>query len=92
MFAGVGDVLEEVRRPVTDASGGFAAARERRSINGATQCRPSHRRPPRGHPLPSARCHPRREPLGAERALCRRRARAATPPWTGGHYAKTDRD
>ena len=26
MFAGVGDVLEEVRRPVTDASGGFAAA------------------------------------------------------------------
>ena len=29
-LADVGDVLEEVRRPVTDASGGFAAARERR--------------------------------------------------------------
>ena len=83
MLAGVGDELEEVRRPVTDASGGFAAARERRSADGATQRRPSHRRSPRGLPLPSARCHPRREPLGAERALCRRRARAATPPWTG---------
>ena len=80
--AGVGDELEEVRRPMTDASGGFAAARERRSADDATQRRPSHRRSPRGLPLPSARCHPRREPLGAERALCRRRARAATPPWT----------
>ena len=83
MLAGVGDVLEEVRRPVTDASGGFAAARERRSVDGATQRRPSHRRPPRGHPLPRARCHPRREPLGAERALCRRRASTATPTKTG---------
>ena len=83
MLAGVGDELEEVRRPVTDASGGFAAARERRSADDATQRRPSHRRSARGLPLPSARCHPRREPLGAERALCRRRARAATPPWTG---------
>ena len=81
-LADVGDELEEVRRPVTDASGGFAAARERRSADGAVQRRPSHRRPPRGLPLPRARCHPRREPLGAERALCRRRARAATPPWT----------
>ena len=82
MFAGIGDVLEEVRRPVTDASGGFAAARERRGANGATQRRPSHRRSPRGHPLPSARCHPRRELLGAERALCRRRARTAAPSRT----------
>ena len=81
-LVGVGDEQEEVRRPVTDASGGFAAARERRSADGTVQRRPSHRRPPRGLPLPSARCHPRREPLGAERALCRRRARAATPPWT----------
>ena len=70
MLAGVGDELEEVRRPVTDASGGFAAAREGRSVDGAVQRRPSHRRPPRGHPLPRARCHPRRELLGAERALC----------------------
>ena len=45
MLAGVGDELEEVHRPVTDASGGFAAAREGRSIDGATQRRPSHRRP-----------------------------------------------
>ena len=82
-LADVGDKQQKVRRPVTDASGGFAAARERRSADGATQRRPSHRRAPRGLPLPSARCHPRREPLGAERALCRRRARAATPPWTG---------
>ena len=82
-LADVGDVLEEVRRPVTDASGGFAAARERRGADGATQRRPSHRRSPRGLPLPRTRCHSRREPLGAERALCRRRARAATPPWTG---------
>ena len=52
MLAGVGDELEEVRRPVTDASGGFAAARERRSADGATQRRPSHRRAPRGLPLP----------------------------------------
>ena len=28
MLAGVGDELKEVRRPVTDVSGGFAAARE----------------------------------------------------------------
>ena len=83
MLAGVGDELEEVRRPVTDASGGFAAARERRSADGAVQRRPSHRRPPRGLPLPSARCHPRREPLGAERALCRRRARTAAPSKIG---------
>ena len=83
MLPGVGDELEEVRRPVTDASGGFAAARERRSVDGAVQRRPSHRMPPRGLPLPSARCHPRREPLGAERALYRRCARTATPPWTG---------
>ena len=82
-LADVGDELEEVRRPVTDASGGFAAARERRGADGATQRRPSHRRSPRGLPLPRTRCHSRREPLGAEHALCRRRARAATPPWTG---------
>ena len=44
--AGVGDEQEEVRRPVTDGSGGFAAAREGRSLNGAVQRRPSHRRPP----------------------------------------------
>ena len=84
MFAGVGDVLEEVRRPVTDASGGFAAARERRGADGATQRRPSQRSSPHGLPLPRTRCHSRREPLGTERALCRRRARAATSPWTDG--------
>ena len=81
--ADVGDEQEEVRHPVSDGSGGFAAAREGRSVAVAVQRRPSHRRPPRGHPLPRARCHPRREPLGAERALCRCRARTATPSKTG---------
>ena len=81
-LADVGDEQEEVRRPVTDASGGFAAARERRGADGATQHRPSHRSSPPGLPLPRTRCHSRREPQGTERALCRRRARAATPPWT----------
>ena len=57
-FAGVGDEQEEVRHPVSDGSGGFAAARERRSVDGAVQRRPSHRRPPRGHQLARARCHP----------------------------------
>ena len=56
--AGVGDEQEEVRRPVSDGSDGFVAARERRSMDGAVQRRPSHRRPPRGHPLARARCHP----------------------------------
>ena len=82
-LADVGDEQQKVRRPVTDASGGFAAARERRGADGATQRRPSHRSSPRGLPLPRTRCHSRREPLGAERALCHRRARAATPSWTG---------
>ena len=82
-LADIGDKQEEVRRPVTDASGGFAAARGRRGADGATQRRPSHRSSPRGLPLPRTRCHPRREPQGVERALCRRRARAATSPWTG---------
>ena len=72
MLAGIGDELEEVRRPVTDASGGFAAARERRGADGATQRRPSHRSSPRGLPLPRTRCRSRHEPQGAERALCRR--------------------
>ena len=81
--AGVSDEQEEVRHPVSDGSGGFAAAREGRSVDCAVQRCPSHRRPPRGHPLPRARCHPRRELLGAERALCRRRARTAAPLRTG---------
>ena len=54
-LAGIGDEQEEVRRPVSDGSGGFAAARERRSVDGTAQRRPSHRRPPRGHPLARAR-------------------------------------
>ena len=76
-------------------AGGGAPPRERRqqrplrlpergaALDGAVQRRPSHRRPPRGLPLPRARCHPRREPLGAERALCRRRAHTAAPSRTG---------
>ena len=57
-LADVGDEQEEVRHPVSDGSSGFAAARERRSEDDAVQRRPSHRRPPRGHPLARARCHP----------------------------------
>ena len=36
-LAGVGDEQAEVRHPVSDGSGGFAAAREGRSVDGATQ-------------------------------------------------------
>ena len=81
-LADVGDEQQKVRRPVTDASSGFAAASGRHGADGATQRRPSYRRPPRGRPLPRTRCRSRREPQGAERALCRRRARAAISPWT----------
>ena len=35
MLAGIGDEQEEVRRPVTDASGGFAAAGKKHSVDGA---------------------------------------------------------
>ena len=56
-LAGVRDEQEEVRHPVSDGSSGFAAARGRRSVDGAVQRRPSHRRPPRGHPLRRACCH-----------------------------------
>ena len=56
--AGVGDEQEEVRHPVSDGSSGFAAAREGRSMDGAVQRRPSHLRPPRGHPLTRAPCSP----------------------------------
>jgi len=72
-LAGVGDEQEEVRHPVSDSSGGFAAARERRSMDGAVQRRPSHRRSPRGPPLPRARCHP-------SSWTARRRARSLPPP------------
>ena len=54
-LAGVGDEQEEVRHPVSDGSGGFAPARERRSVDGAVQRRPSHRRLLRDHPLARAR-------------------------------------
>ena len=38
-LAGVGDEQEEVCHPVSDGSSGFAAARERRSMDGAVQRR-----------------------------------------------------
>ena len=75
-LANVGDEQQKVRRPVTDASGGFAAASGRHGADDATQRRPNHRSSPRGLPLPRTRCRSRREPQGAEHALCRRRARA----------------
>ena len=71
-LAGVGDEQQKVRRPVTDAGGGFADASGRHGAADSTQHRPNHRSPPRGHPLPRMRCRSRREPQGAERALCRR--------------------
>ena len=58
--------------PVTDAGGGFADASGRHGAANSTQRRPNHRSPPRGRPLPRMRCRSRREPQGAERALCRR--------------------
>jgi len=71
-LAGVGDEQQKVRRPVTDAGGGFAGASGRHGADDATQRRPNHRSPPRGLPLPRTRCRSRREPQGAEHALCRR--------------------
>ena len=71
-LAGVGDEQQKVRRPVTDAGGGFADASGRHGAADSTQHRPNHRSPPRGRPLPRMRCRSRREPQGAERALCRR--------------------
>ena len=71
-LAGVGDGQQEVRRPVTDAGGGFADASGRHGADDSTQRRPNHRSPPRGCPLPRMRCRSRREPQGVERALCRR--------------------
>ena len=71
-LAGVGDKQQKVRRPMTDAGGGFADASGRHGADDSTQRRPNHRSPPRGLPLPRMRCRSRREPQGAERALCRR--------------------
>ena len=36
-LADVGDEQQKVRRPVTDASGGFAAARKKHNVDGAGQ-------------------------------------------------------
>ena len=71
-LAGVGDEQQKVRRPVTDAGGGFAGASGRHGADDATQRRPNHWSSPRGLPLPRTRCRSHREPQGAERALCRR--------------------
>ena len=71
-LVGVGDEQQKVRRPVTDAGGGLADASGRHGAGDATQRRPNHRSSPRGLPLPRTRCRSRREPQGAERALCRR--------------------
>ena len=79
-LAGVGDEQEEVRRPVSDGSSGFAAARERRSVDGAAQAT-GGRRVAIHSPVRAAILH--RELLGAERALCRRRARTAAPSRIG---------
>ena len=68
---------------MSDGSSGFAAARERRSMDGAVQRRQATggRRVATHSPVHAAVL--RRELLGAERALCRRRARTATPSKTG---------
>ena len=54
-LAGVGDELEEVRHPVSDGSSGFCGCQGGAALDGAVQRRPSHQRPPRGHPLTRAR-------------------------------------
>ena len=51
-LAGVGDEQQKVRRPMTDAGGGFADASGRHGTADSTQRRPNHRSPPRGRPLP----------------------------------------
>ena len=65
---------------MSDGSSGFAAARERRIMDGAAQAT-------RGRHVaihsPVRAAILRRELLGAERALCRRRARTATPSSSG---------
>ena len=66
--------------PVSDGSGGFAAARERRSADGAAQAT-GGRRVATHSPVHAA--IRRRELLGAECALCRRRAHTAAPSRTG---------
>ena len=82
-LASVDNEQEEVRHPVSDGSSGFAAARERRSVDGASQRRPSHRGRRVAIHSPVRAATLRREPLGVERALCRRRARTAAPSRIG---------
>ena len=57
-LAGVGDELVEVRLPVSGSSSALCGCQSGAALDGAVQRRPSHRRPPRGHPLTRARCHP----------------------------------
>ena len=70
-LAGVGDEQQKVRHPVTNTGGGLADASRRHGVDDATQRRPNHRSSPHGLPLPRMRCRSRREPQGAEHALCR---------------------
>ena len=55
-LAGVGDELVEVRLPVSDGSSALCGCQRGAALDGAVQRRPSHQRPPRGHPLTRARC------------------------------------
>ena len=55
-LAGVGDELVEVRHPVSDGSSALCGCQRGAALDGAVQRRPSHQRPPRGHPLTCACC------------------------------------
>ena len=68
---------------MSDGSGGFAAARERRSADGAAQRAQATRGRRVALHSPVRAAILRRELLGAERALCRRRARTAAPSRIG---------
>ena len=78
-LAGVGDEQEEVRHPVSDGAAPFAAARDAQrwtAPSSTAQATRGHRVAIHSPVLTAVR---RRELVGAERALCRRRARTAAP-------------
>ncbi len=83
-LAGVGDEQQKVRRPVTDAGGGFADASRRHGADDATQRRPNHRLASCGRRRRAAEGAPprdrRRRRLCGRQQETRRRRRHPAPP------------
>ena len=79
-LAGVGDEQEEVRHPVSDGSSGLCGCQRGAALDGAAQATRGHRVAIHS-PVHAAVRH--RELVGAERTLCRRRARTAAPSRIG---------